>query len=199
MKIIKMNPEDPDEESIHKAIDVLISGGVVLYPTDTVYGLGANVFNQDAIKKVYKIKNRDFDKPLSVSVSSIHDLLLIAQIRIEHKKLVIDKLPGPFTFVLYKTSVIPDNYISNSKKIGVRIPKNKIAIELSQIFPITATSANLSSQETLETPKKIAKQLNADVDLAIDVGPLTSKKASTVVDLTKKEYKILRQGLGSIY
>lgn len=198
MKIIKMNPEDPDEESIHEAIDVLISGGVILYPTDTVYGLGANVFNEDAVKRIYKIKNRNFHKPLSVSVSSIHDLLLIAEVKEVHKNLVIDKLPGPFTFILYKTPIIPDHYVSNNKKIGVRIPKNKIAIELSKIFPITTTSANLSSKETLKTPKEIAKQLNADVDLAIDVGPLSSKKASTVVDLTKKEYKILRQGIGSI-
>jgi L-threonylcarbamoyladenylate synthase len=198
MKIINMNPEDPDEESIHEAIDVLASGGVILYPTDTVYGLGANVFNQDAVKRIYKIKNRDFNKPLSVSVSSINELLLIAEIRREHRNLVIDKLPGPFTFVLYKTPVISDKYISNSKKIGVRIPKSEIAIKLSQIFPITSTSANLSSKETLETPKKIAKQLNADVDLAIDVGPLASKKASTVVDLTKRDYKILRQGVGFI-
>jgi len=198
MKIIKMNPEDPDEEAIHKAIDVMVSGGVIIYPTDTIYGLGANAFNQEAVKKIYEIKDRDFDKPLSVSVSSINDLLLIAEIRSEHRNLVLDKLPGPFTFVLYKTSVIPDNYISSSKKIGVRIPDCKIAIELSQIFPITSTSANLSSKDTLETPKKIAKQLNGDVDLAIDIGPLASKKASTVADLTKKDIKILRQGAGSI-
>ena len=198
MKIIKMDPKYPDEESIHEAIDVLISGGVILYPTDTVYGLGANVFNEGALKKVYEIKNRDFNKPLSVSVSSLNDLLLIAEIRIEHRDLVIDKLPGPFTFVLYKTPVIPNNFISNNKKIGVRIPKCKITTELSQIFPITSTSANLSSKETLETPKKIAKQLNGDVDLAIDIGPLTSKQASTVVDLTRRDYKILRQGAGSI-
>ena len=193
-----MNPRNPDEEAIHKAIEVLVSGGVILYPTDTVYGLGANVFNESAVKKVYKIKNRDFNKPLSVTVSSINEVLLIAELRVEHKNLVINKLPGPFTFVLYKTTVIPDNHISNNKKIGVRIPKSKIAMELSQIFPITATSANLSSKETLETPKEIAKQLNLKPDLAIDVGPLTSKKASTVVDLTKKDHKILRQGIGFI-
>ena len=193
-----MNPEDPDEESIHQAIDVLISGGVILYPTDTVYGLGANVFNQKAVKRIYKIKNRDFNKPLSVSVSSLNDLLLIAEIRREHRDLVIEKLPGPFTFVLYKTSVIPDNYISTNKKIGVRIPNCKIAMELSQIFPITSTSANLSSKDTLESPKKIAKQLNGEVDLAIDIGPLSSKSASTVADLTKRDVNILRAGLGSI-
>ena len=198
MKIIKMNPEDPDEEAIHKAIDVMVSGGVIIYPTDTIYGLGANAFNQEAVKKIYEIKDRDFDKPLSVSVSSINDLLLIAEIRSEHRNLVLDKLPGPFTFVLYKTPVIPDDHVSISKKIGVRIPDCKIAIELSQIFPITSTSANLSSKDTLETPKKIAKQLNGDVDLAIDIGPLASKKASTVADLTKKDIKILRQGAGSI-
>ena len=193
-----MNPNNPDEKSIHKAIDVLFSGGVILYPTDTVYGLGANVFNQDALNRIYKIKNRNFHKPLSVSVSSINELLLIAEVKMEHWDLITNKLPGPFTFVLYKTPVIPDNYVSKSKKIGVRIPNSKIAMELSQIFPITSTSANLSSKETLKTPKKIAKQLNADVDLAIDVGSLDSKKASTVADLTRKDVKILRQGAGII-
>jgi len=193
-----MNPKDPDEESIQKALDVLISGGVILYPTDTVYGLGANVFNKEAIKKIYEIKNRDFQKPLSVLVSSINDLLLIVEIRKEHRDLVIDKLPGPFTFVLYKTPVIPNYHVSTNKKIGVRIPKCKIATELSRIFPITTTSANLSSKETLKTPKEIAKQLNGKVDLAIDIGPLASKKASTVVDLTKRKFEILRQGAGTI-
>ena len=192
-----MDPKKPDLYLIDEAIEVLSSGGVVLYPTDTIYGLGANVFNEKAVEKVYNIKKRDYFKPVSVLVSSIEEILFIAEIPQKHENLVLNSLPGPFTFILYKTTVMP-NYPSKNNKIGVRIPNNIISRELSRNFPITTTSANLSGEETLETPQEIIKQLNCDVDLVIDVGSLKSSSPSTVVDLTRREPKILRQGLGTL-
>lgn len=195
MKIAKFDSKKPDWDIIDEAIDVLSSGGVVIYPTDTIYGLGANIFNEKAVERVYNIKNRDYFKPISACFSSIEEVLLIAEIPFKYKNLILEHLPGPFTFILNESSSIHFGFAKNHK-IGVRIPENDIARKLSQNFPITSTSANLAGKEVLKTPKKILKQLNCDVDYIIDIGPLESNLASTVVDLTRKEPKILRQGLG---
>ena len=195
MKIAKINYKKPNWDIIDEAIDILSSGGVVLYPTDTIYGLGANIFNEEAVEKVYNIKNRDYFKPVSACFSSIEGVLLIAEIPFDYINLISKHLPGPFTFILNETPVMHINFAKNHK-IGVRIPDNDIARRLSQIFPITSTSANLAGEKTLKTPKEILNQLNGEVDYVIDVGPLKSDLASTVVDLTRKEPKILRQGAG---
>jgi len=195
MKIAKVNSKKPNWDIIDEAIDVLSSGGVVLYPTDTIYGLGANIFNEEAVEKVYNIKNRDYFKPVSACFSSIEGVLLIAEIPLDYKDLISKHLPGPFTFILNETPSMHINFAKNHK-IGIRIPDNDIARRLSQIFPITATSANLAGEETLKTPKEILNQLKGEVDYVIDVGPLDSNLASTVVDLTRKKPKILRQGAG---
>ena len=195
MKIAKVNSKNPDWNIIDEAIEVLSSGGVVLYPTDTVYGLGANIFNEKAVEKVYNIKNRDYFKPISACFSSIEGVLLLAEIPSKYKDSISKYLPGPFTFIFNETPSMHINFAKNHK-IGVRIPENNIAIRLSQIFPITATSANLAGKETLKTPKEILNQLNDEVDYVIDVGPLESDLTSTVVDLTRKDPKILRQGVG---
>jgi len=195
MKIAKVDPKKPDWTVIDEAIDALSSGGVVLYPTDTIYGLGANIFNEKAVEKVYNIKNRDYFKPISACVSSIEEALLIVEIPFNFQNLISKHLPGPFTFILNETPSMHINFAKNHK-IGIRIPENDMARRLSQNFPITSTSANLAGEKTLKTPKEIINQLNGDVDFVIDVGPLDADLASTVVDLTRKEPKILRQGLG---
>ena len=195
MKIAKVDPKNPDGNVIDEAIEVLSSEGVVLYPTDTIYGLGANIFNEKAVEKVYNIKNRDYFKPISACVSSIEGALLIVEIPSKYQNLISKHLPGPFTFIFNETTSMHINFAKNHK-IGIRIPDNDIALKLSQNFPITTTSANLAGEKTLKTPKEIVKQLNGEVDYVIDVGPLESNLASTVVDLTRKEPKILRQGVG---
>ena len=198
MKIIKMNQEYPDLEIIEEAIEVLSAGGIVLYPTDTIYGLAANAFDEKAVEKIYKIKNRDISKPLSVCVSSIEGLSLITDLRENYRILVEKHLPGPFTFIFYKSSNWSNSFFDKHKKIGVRIPNNGIAIELSQIFPITATSANISNEEVFSTPKEILNQLNHEIDFVIDVGSMKSSIPSTVVDLTGNEPIILREGAGKL-
>ncbi|MDR3290915.1 MAG: threonylcarbamoyl-AMP synthase [Methanobrevibacter sp.] len=198
MEILNID-NDLDLDIIDHAIHILSEGGIIIYPTDTVYGLGVNIFNNDAVKKLYKLKKRDENKAVSVCFSSIKSALMLVEGNKANINILNKNLPGPFTFVMYKKRDLGFKFFDrNSHKIGIRIPKNEIAIELSKIFPITATSANESSMETLSTPKEIVKQLDHDVDLAIDVGPLKSDKFSTVVDLTKSEPIILREGSGNL-
>jgi L-threonylcarbamoyladenylate synthase len=191
-----MDSNNLDLELINQAIDILNEGGIIIYPTDTVYGLGANVFNEKAIKKIYSIKKRDYSKPISVSFPDIQSLSYFTELSISNRKIINEKLPGPFTFILNQKPNVPNRIAIGIDKIGVRIPDNQIAIELTKKFPITATSANISTKKTLSSPKEIAKQLNYSVDLAIDVGALNSNKSSTVVDLTKEDPIILREGIG---
>ena len=193
MKILKTDNSSPDENVINEAIDVLANGGVVIYPTDTVYGLGANIFNNRAVRNVFKIKQRSLLKPLSILVPDTDTIELIAKISIYQKNMIDKYLPGPYTFILNKTPVVPRVVTGGLNHVGVRVPKNEIACTLAGLFPITTTSANLSNENVLSTPKDILNQLGCDVDLVIDVGPLKSNKSSTIVDLTTLQPTFIRR------
>lgn len=193
MKILKTEIDKIDEEIINEAVKVLADGGIVLYPTDTVYGLGANIFDNRAVKKVFEIKKRSILKPLSILVRDVKTIDLVAKVSLEQKEIINNFLPGPYTFILNKRKIVPRGITGGSTFVGVRVPDNQLACSLSRIFPITTTSANLSDEEVLSTPDEILEQLEWDVDLVIDVGKLNSKKASTVINLTTKKPRIIRK------
>lgn len=193
MKILKTSVDGVDEKIINETIDVLADGGVVLYPTDTVYGLGANIFDGKAVKRVFDIKQRSLLKPLSILVSDIKAIGLVAKVSLEQKKVINSHLPGPYTFILKKRKIVPRMVTSGSVYVGVRVPNNEIACRLASLFPITTTSANLSDEDVLSTPKEILEQLDCDVDLVIDVGELNSNHASKIVDLSGRSPKIIRK------
>lgn len=191
-----MNPKNPDMDLISEAIDIMADGGVILYPTDTVYGLGANIFNNDAVERIYTIKNRDQSKPLSVLVENMESLELIADLNKSSREIIEKWLPGPFTFILNKKKIVSP-YVSASAKVGVRIPDYKIARLLASLFPITTTSANLTNEDTLSNPQDILKQIGDDIDLVIDVGDLNNAKPSTVIDLSSSKPTLIRNGFNS--
>jgi len=193
MKILKTSISKFDWDIIYEAINVLSCGGVVLYPTDTVYGLGANIFDNKAVRRVYEIKKRSFLKPLSILVSDVDCIDLVAKLSMSQKETINKYLPGPYTFILNKRKIVPRNITGGLTNVGVRVPDNDIACNLASIFPITTTSANLSDSEVLSTPKEILEQLGCEVDLVIDVGKLDSKKASSIIDLTGFNPKIIRK------
>lgn len=193
MRILKTNNENPDKEVIEEAIKVMAHGGVVLYPTDTVYGLGVNIFNKKAVRRIYDIKKRSLMKPLSIIVSSKDAISHVANLRTRDKIYVDKFLPGPYTLILNKTKIVPRVVTSGLKHVGVRIPDNEIACRISDLFPVTTTSANLSNHEVCETPDEILDQLNHDVDLVIDVGKLKRNKPSTIINLTSEKPIILER------
>ncbi len=193
MKILKTSIDAVDEKIIDEAIQVLSDGGVILYPTDTVYGLGANIFNNDAVRRVFEIKQRSFLKPLSVLVSDVGAMDLVAIIPNRQKEIIREYLPGPYTFILKKENIVPRVITSGSSYVGVRVPDNEISRRLAGLFPITTTSANISDDEILSNPGEILEQLGCDVDLVIDVGDLKSNHASAIVDLSQPNPKIVRR------
>lgn len=193
MKVLKTSIDAVDEKIIDEAIQVLSDGGVILYPTDTVYGLGANIFNNDAVRRVFEIKQRSFLKPLSVLVSDVRAMDLVAIIPNRQKEIIREYLPGPYTFILKKENIVPRVITSGSSYVGVRVPDNEISRRLASLFPITTTSANISDDEILSNPGEILEQLGCDVDLVIDVGDLKSNHASAIVDLSQPNPKIVRR------
>ena len=193
MKILKTSIDNFDEGIIDEAINVLADGGVVLYPTDTVYGLGANIFDKKAVKRVFEIKQRSPLKPLSILVSDVDAIDLVAKVSVMQKEVINQHLPGPYTFILKKRNIVPRVVTSGSSLVGVRVPDNEIACRLATIFPITTTSANLSDDEVLSNPKDILDQLDCEVDLVIDVGDLASNHESKVIDLSNSSPKIIRK------
>ena len=193
MKIIKTTLDSVDENIINEAINVLADGGIVLYPTDTVYGLGANIFDKGAVRRVFDIKQRNRLKPLSILVSNVDSIDLVAKVSLSQKEIINSYLPGPYTFILQKKPIVPRAVTSGSNYVGVRVPDNEIACRLAGIFPITTTSANLSDEDVLSNPSEILTQLGRDVDLVIDVGDLKSNHPSKIIDLSMRNPKIIRK------
>ncbi|MGZ7160689.1 MAG: L-threonylcarbamoyladenylate synthase [Methanobacterium sp.] len=192
---LKINPEAPEEGKIKIAVKALKEGKTVLYPTDTVYGIGTNIFNLEAVEKIYKIKKRPLNKPISVCVSSINDLHKIAYLNKDMEKKLEHIFPGPFTVILKKKNIVPPILTAGSEKIGIRIPDSKICMELSSEFPITTTSANISGKTVAESVEGVLEQLEDGIDLILDAGICRHRIHSTVIDMTVSPPQILRKGL----
>ena len=190
---MKTSMDKVDEDIVSQAISVMADGGIVLYPTDTVYGLGANIFDNSAVKRVFEIKNRSHLKPLSILLRDVESIDLVAKLSTSQRETVNKCLPGPSTFILNKREIVSRHITGGLRNVGVRVPDNELACRLAGIFPITTTSANLSDDEMLSNPKEILEQLGREVDLVIDVGDLKSAKSSSVIDLTGLEPKVLRE------
>ena len=180
---------------LSKAIKALSNGEIVVYPTDTLYGLGADIYNNDAVKKVFKIKKRPFNNPLSIAVSDFKELKKLAYTDKNTQILAKSFLPGKLTLILYKKNCVSDIITGNLDKVAVRIPNNKIALELLSNFgPLTATSANTHGLKTPSNIRDIKKQLKTnDIAVCFDIGNINDKP-STIVDLTNNKIKILRKG-----
>jgi len=180
-------------ESINTAVKVLRRGGLIVYPTDTLYGLGCNALDEEAVMKVYKAKKRDLHKPLSIAVSDLRMLRKHAHVGVRELRLMEPFLPGPVTFVL-RRKALPDVLTGGGEKIGIRIPESWPALKLiiSSGVPIVSTSANVSGREPAKTASEAVEQL-PEVEIALDAGRLEGP-ASTVLDLTTRPPRILREG-----
>ena len=187
------------EEAVAAAAEDLSAGKLVVYPTETVYGIGADIYNQAAVKNLYVTKNRPFDMPLSVAVSDKAMLESVAVLNENADKLIKAFLPGPLTIIIKKQPDVPDIVTSSSQKVGIRIPDVRFALELiRRTGPIVATSANLHSKPDSVDVNAAINDLGDSVDTYIDAGPCSLGQPSTIVWLMDKEVEIIRQGAISV-
>ena len=193
----KTDYQEPSSDMIHQAALIIHDGGVVVYPTRSLYGLGADIFNAKAVRRIYTIKKRPEHKPLSVLVKNRKALeTLVKTVSTDASVLMERFWPGKVTLVLEASDIVPDYLTAGTGKIGVRCPGHPIASALvkATAHPITATSANLSGCAGCAYISQLDVSISATADLILDGGMLRGGVGSTVVDVTADYPVILREG-----
>ncbi|HUO56510.1 MAG TPA: L-threonylcarbamoyladenylate synthase [Candidatus Paceibacterota bacterium] len=187
------------EEAAARAADVLKRGGVILYPTDTLYGLGADALSDEAVAKVYEIKGREEGKPTHCIVADLIMAERYAEVNDLARALAKEFLPGPLTLILKKREGIDTGIAKNFETFGIRIPDNPFCLALANLFgePYTTPSANLAGLVPERSPQAILHQLGANeslISLVVDGSELPPRPSSTVVDASSGDLVILREG-----
>jgi len=197
VEILKIDPNYIEKEKITKAANFIKKGKLVAFPTETVYGLGVDGLNIEAIKLLLKVKKRPQGKPISLLISDFNDIEKLGKDIPQNAWKIIDKFwPGPLTIILFATDLVPEIIRGKKLTVGIRMPNNKIALSLieSSQTPIACPSANISGTKEPTTPKEVIANLKDKIDLIIDGGKTKVGIASTVLDLTDKTPTIIRQG-----
>lgn len=188
---------DIDYTKLKEPAELIRNGGIVVFPTETVYGIGANALNENAIKKLYDIKKRPLNKPISLLVNSIDMIEQVAKdiTKLEYA-LIKTFFPGPLTIILKKKNIVPNIVTANQDTVGIRMPANEIALKLIGYVgsPIATPSANISGKPSGINLKDIMEDFDGKVDCFIDDGPSKIGLASTIVQVVDGIPHILRQG-----
>ena len=188
---------ETDYSKLKEPAGIIKNGGIVIFPTETVYGIGTNGLNEEAIKELYDIKQRPLNKPISLLVNSIDMINNIAKDITDLEYTLIKKFfPGPLTIILKKKDVVPNIVTANLDTVGIRMPTNEIALKLIEYagVPIATPSANISGKPSGTNPEDIMKDFDNKVDCFIDDGPSPIGLASTIVQVIDGVPHILRQG-----
>jgi tRNA threonylcarbamoyl adenosine modification protein (Sua5/YciO/YrdC/YwlC family) len=199
--IFVINEENPQLRLINKTKEILEEGGVIVFPTDTVYAYGCDIKDKRAIERIYRLKKMEKHKPLSFIFTEISEINDYARnISDDAYKIMKKAFPGPYTFIFKASKLVPKVVVTNQKTVGVRIPANNIAIEIVKALgrPLLATSVSNPNGNYIVEPKDLEKIYRNEVDLVIDCGPKISSP-STVVDLSEDTFRVIREGKGEIF
>jgi tRNA threonylcarbamoyl adenosine modification protein (Sua5/YciO/YrdC/YwlC family) len=191
--ILSINPDNPQKRLIDKVCEVLENGGIIVYPTDTFYGIGCDINNKKAIQWVYRLKNRPLKQPFSFVCDSLKEISRYAQVSNYAYKTMNRLLPGPYTFILEGTRLVPKMMLTKRKTVGIRVPDNNICLTIVRTFgrPIISTSAGY------DDPESIVEAYGPNLDLIVDGGVL-SQSPSSVVSLIDDVPEIIREGKGDV-
>ena len=197
--IIRVYENNPQLRAINKAIEILRSGGLVVYPTDTIYGLGCDLHNKKALEKIFCIKEMDEKSPLSFISPDLSEVSKYAKVSNQAYRVMNKCLPGPFTFILPAMKGVNRYMLYKRKQIGIRVPGSNVCQMLAQELgnPLISTSVPLWREKVLNSGEIIHDYFGKEIDLVLDIGTMISEP-STVVDLTEDEFEIIRQGKGQI-
>ena len=201
MNILKINPECPEPDLVNKAVEVILKGGVIGYPTETVYGLGVNALSDTAVEKIFELKGREKNKPILIIAAELDQVKkLVASFPHQAEILAKSFWPGPLTMVLEASDHLSESLLGGGNWIGVRIPDNQICLELLKQcgVPITSTSANISGQKNPISAAEVCENFGDKLDLIIDGGDSTSPLPSTVIGFEDDQVTLFREGAISI-
>jgi tRNA threonylcarbamoyl adenosine modification protein (Sua5/YciO/YrdC/YwlC family) len=199
LMIITINPKNPQVRLIRKVVDVLLQGGVIVCPTDTIYGVGCDLFNPEAIQRIHRLKKMDAKKPLSFICSDLKDISRYAYVSNYAYKAMKRLLPGPYTFILKATKLVPKIAQTKQNTVGIRIPDNKICLALVKELghPIISTSVSKPDEGLYNDPTEIEERFGKRLDLVIDGGVIVAEHSS-MIDLTGDLPKVIRVGKGDV-
>jgi Sua5/YciO/YrdC/YwlC family protein len=196
---LSINSQNPQMRLIKKAVDVLQDGGVIIYPTDTVYGLGCALSNKKGIDRIYEIKRRSRKRPLSFVCADLKDISRYARVSDFAYKTMKRRAPGPYTFILEASRLVPKIILPKRLATGIRVPDNQICLALVRELgqPIISTSVSTEDGEVLSNPVEIRDKFGHSVDLIIDGGILVSEPSS-IISLVDDTIEVVREGKGDI-
>ncbi len=195
--ILKINPAHPEIDLITRAARVLQQNGVIGYPTETVYGIGSNIFSEVAVERIYKLKHRDPSKAMIVIAADVIQISdLVDEIPPSAEILMDNFWPGPLTIVFYASEELSKSAFRKSKTIAIRIPDCAICLALIKTcgFPLVSTSANRSGEPPATTAEEVERLFGPHLDLIIDGGQTPTCTPSTVIDVTRTPARIIREG-----
>lgn len=197
--LLRIDANNPQPRLIGKVTETLEQGGVIAYPTDTTYGIGCSIFNRRGIERIYQIKQRDRKKPFSFICCDLSEVARYAKVSNFAFKILRRYLPGPYTFILDATSIVPDLLTTKQKTVGIRIPGNEICLAMVRSLghPVITTSANRSGEEPIGDAQEVARTMGRELDLVIDGGFL-SAQVSSIVSLLNDVPEVLRTGVGDV-
>ncbi len=191
--LLSINPENPQQRMINQVSEVLESGGLIAYPTDTFYGIGCDLYNKKGIELIYRLKNRPLNKPFSFVCDDLKEISRYTIVSNYAYKTMKRLLPGPYTFILEGTRLVPKIMLTKRKTVGIRVPDNKICLTIVKTFgrPIISTSAGY------DDPQTIREAYGAHLDVIIDGGVLYPSPSS-VISLIDDVPEIIREGKGDV-
>jgi len=198
--ILEVNPRHPEPRKIDKIGEVLANGGIIAYPTDTYYGIGCDLFNKQSIEKIYQLKRRSPLQPFSFICSDLKNISEYAQVTNYAYKTMKRLLPGPYTFILEGSKLVPKIMLTKRRTVGIRVPDHPICLAIVEELghPVISTSAtDPENGRILETPQEIKDKLGHALDLIVD-GGIVSGTPSSVISLIDDAPEILRQGAGDV-
>ncbi len=199
-EMIEAYPDTVNYKAVKRAVEILRNDGVIVYPTDTIYGLGADLFSKKAMNRIMRIKHESIKKPLSFILPDLKDIATYANVPDYAYRIMRRVVPGPYTFVLPATRDVPKMLLYNRKQVGIRIPDAPLALAIIEELgnPILSTSVPIEDDLTYHTdPQEIFKLYGHDLDLIIDAG-ISFINPSTIVDFTVNPPEILRKGAGDV-
>ena len=197
--LAKINPKNPQARLITKVVEILKKGGIIAYPTDTYYGIGCDIMNKKAIEKIYQLKQRNRIKPFSFICSELKNISHYAKVSNYAYKTMKRLLPGPYTFVLEGSKLVPKIMLTKRKTAGIRMPDHPICLELVEMLgnPIITTSATMPDGTNFFDPSLIHDFFYPRIDVVIDGGPVPGHPSS-VVSLINDMPEVIRKGRGDI-
>jgi tRNA threonylcarbamoyl adenosine modification protein (Sua5/YciO/YrdC/YwlC family) len=197
--IVSINRQNPQMRLIRKAVDILRQGGIIVYPTDTYYGLGCDLFNKRGIERIYDIKRRSRKQPFSFICADLKEISRYARVSDYAYKTMRRLLPGPYTFILEASRLVPKIILPKRLTTGIRVPDDAICLALVRELgqPIISTSVSDEHGEILNSPQEIDKKFRHCVDLVIDGGMLVAEPSS-VISLVDDRVEVIRTGKGDV-